>query len=376
MKAHIIYENFLSPSGDGMSIGGIQTYINNLSNILSSLNIEVIIYQKSLFDFKKVFENFTVYGYNFEGSNRRLPHFLFNKTRSNIDKNNDILLFGSDTFVVPCEGYNSIAIQHGVFWDKPEHVDCSNLRFFYEFIKKTYHSWNTISRITAVKYLICVDYNFVNWYRSIVPYPSVNMNVIPNFTKIFSNQNKKLVSSPIKIIFARRLFPYRGTRIFTSAILKVLSKYNNIEVTIAGEGPDEEYMKDCLKEYSTVDFIKYSYEQSYDIHSKYDIAVVPTLGSEGTSLSLLEAMSAGCAVVCSNVGGMSNIVIDHYNGLMINPDSQSLYAALTELIDNPNMISILSERARDTVKSAFSYESWSNRWKEIIIKVLKNVKFN
>ena len=135
-------------------------------------------------------------------------------------------------------------------------------------------------------------------------------------------------------------------------------------------------MKDCLKEYSTVDFIKYSYEQSYDIHSKYDIAVVPTLGSEGTSLSLLEAMSAGCAVVCSNVGGMSNIVIDHYNGLMINPDSQSLYAALTELIDNPNMISILSERARDTVKSAFSYESWSNRWKEIIIKVLKNVKFN
>ncbi|WP_420491566.1 glycosyltransferase [Neobacillus drentensis] len=52
------------------------------------------------------------------------------------------------------------------------------------------------------------------------------------------------------------------------------------------------------------------------------------LGSEGTSLSLLEAMAAKCAEIATNVGGMTNIILDNYNGLIINPDESELYLAL------------------------------------------------
>lgn len=45
-------------------------------------------------------------------------------------------------------------------------------------------------------------------------------------------------------------------------------------------------------------------------------------------------MAAGCAVICTNVGGMTNIIIDGYNGLMINPDEDSLYKALDRLIED------------------------------------------
>ena len=46
-------------------------------------------------------------------------------------------------------------------------------------------------------------------------------------------------------------------------------------------------MKAQLVDYSNVHFISYKSNESLLIHLDKDIAVVPTVGSEGTSLSLL-----------------------------------------------------------------------------------------
>ena len=97
-----------------------------------------------------------------------------------------------------------------------------------------------------------------------------------------------------------------------------------------------------------------------------DIAVVPTLASEGTSLSLLEAMSAQCAVVCTNVGGMTNIVIDGYNGTMVNPDSGSLYEAIDALIVDADLRKKLADTAYKTAKEGFSFERWEASWIKVI----------
>ena len=94
---------------------------------------------------------------------------------------------------------------------------------------------------------------------------------------------------------------------------------------------------------------------------------VPTVGSEGTSLSLLEAMSAQCAVIASNVGGMTNIILDNYNGLLVNAgDSDDLYKAIKKLLDYPEDRERLSAKAYETVKQAFSYEKWAEKWKEVL----------
>ena len=41
MRAHIIYYNYLNPEGEGMSIGGIQTYLYNLIPVLRRCGYEV-----------------------------------------------------------------------------------------------------------------------------------------------------------------------------------------------------------------------------------------------------------------------------------------------------------------------------------------------
>ena len=177
---------------------------------------------------------------------------------------------------------------------------------------------------------------------------------------------------PIKIVFARRFVQIRGTRLFAPVAKKLLSKYDNIEITFAGEGPDKEYLKSTIGNDERINFCAYRSDESISFHRQFDIAVVPTIYSEGTSLSLLEAMSAQCAVVCTNVGGMTNIILDEYNGLMVSPDEGELFSALSRLITDQKLRKYLSKNAYETVNSSFSIKKWQKSWETLIMNYFEN----
>lgn len=358
---HIIYLNYLTADGQKMSIGGIQTYITNLSVLFIELGLKVAIYQKSSIPFHKIYDNKEVYGIpTVEVKSNKIGKDLFDFCLKRYDKSNDLLIFGCDSLICNTKGIRFIAIQHGITWDKP--VDKNRT---YWMLKKFYKSYIIINRIEKADTVVCVDNNFINWYRSMVSKAAVKLINIPNFSKVY-----ELIKKPddkiIRIIFARRLFDYRGTRIFTKSILKLIDKFNNIDVTIAGDGPDKEWMKDQFKKFNNVHFITYSSEDSLSIHADKDIAVIPTLGSEGTSLSLLEAMSTQCAIICTNVGGMTNIIIDHYNGLMINPDEESLFNAMIELVSNVELRRKISLNGFEILKDSYSLSKWKQSWAQVV----------
>lgn len=368
--AHIIYWNYLKPNSEGMSIGGIQTYITNLLNVLYDLSYNVIIYQRGDVDFCKVINNrLTVHGYARKANKvRGLKDLLFANAKKNIDsRRGDIVIFGSDELAVNTRNITPVlAIQHGISWDVPE-IGLSNLQYAFRFLKKQYNAWRMTRQLKYNDHIVCVDCNFINWYRALVPCPQVKLHYIPNFSVLPAVPIvKPNTKGGINIMFARRFFAMRGTRIFMLVAKRLLAEYDNVHITIAGEGPDEKLLKENLAGQQRVNFIRYDSRDSLAIHSDKHIAVVPTLGSEGTSLSLLEAMSASCAVVCTNVGGMTNIVIDEYNGLMIEPEEDALYIALKRLIDNENERELLAHRGYETIATSFSLVKWQNSWKKVL----------
>ena len=80
-------------------------------------------------------------------------------------------------------------------------------------------------------------------------------------------------------------------------------------------------------------------------------------------------MSSGCAVICTNVGGMTNIVINKHNGIIINPSAQELYQSIKELIKNKDLRTRLAINAHKTIEDSFSSKRWKNEW----IKVIKEL---
>lgn len=191
------------------------------------------------------------------------------------------------------------------------------------------------------------------------------LEVIPNFS-IIPEYKKKTDNNYFSIIFARRFQTYRGTRIFAKSVIEMLKKYPQIKVTMAGEGPEEVWLRKSLSMYPQIEFTKFSSKNSIQIHQEYNLAVVPSTASEGTSLALLEAMAAGCAVICTNVGGLTSIVIDGFNGIIVKPDSKKLREAMEKLYINKEFRDKLALNAYETVKESFSYEKWTDRWLDVI----------
>lgn len=65
------------------------------------------------------------------------------------------------------------------------------------------------------------------------------------------------------------------------------------------------------------------------------------------SWSLLEAMSAGCAIVASNTAPLKEAIIDEETGLLVDFfDTKALIQKVCELLDNPQKAQQLGQNAR------------------------------
>lgn len=76
---------------------------------------------------------------------------------------------------------------------------------------------------------------------------------------------------------------------------------------------------------------------------------------ENFPVSLLEALAAGCPTVATAVGGIKEIIVDNYNGLLAEPDSaESIAEKVLELIDDPEKMQLLSKNAIKDCTERFS----------------------
>ncbi len=357
-----VHNQYLDRDGRAHRIGGVETYIRNLIPVCREAGFDVEIFQLSNCGFECDSDGAKIVGV--PGSETDIPR-LVARASQKADFARDILLFATDFDIKKSRFHKVLAIQHGVAWDIPSQKSVGDGLNALAMVKGLLRTATKYIRYKKCGHLVCVDYNFINWYRTQVAHVDPCLHAIPNFSDIPAYQDRSR-RDDVSILFARRLVEYRGTRVFVAAIQAVMQRYPSIRVTIAGEGPEEAWMRQQLSACKNVSFIRYDAGESLPIHQRHDIAVVPTLGSEGTSLSLLEAMAAGCAVIATYVGGMSNIVLDGYNGLLISPGAGPLTDALERLIDDYDLRSALSRKAYETVEWSFSLTRWKARWRKLI----------
>lgn len=361
-RFYILNNLYLDGEGEKLSIGGVETYIYNLCKVIMDLGYVPEVYQHSNIPFSREYEGVAVHGISVD-KKQFVKHVL------KAIPEHEVVIFANDEVVYGRYTGTVINLQHGVGWDYQRH------KYRGELAEKCYKLFSDRDNRRRIKYskladyVVCVDYNYVNWFRTQVNCVKTKFNIIPNFTETFENIPIKPMER-INVIFARRFVEYRGTRIFTKAVKKLIDEYPMLHVTYAGSGPDREWIKEQLRDKPNVHFMSYRSTESLSVHADMHIAVVPSVGSEGTSLSLLEAMAAGCAVVCTDVGGMTNIVLDHYNGLMVEPNCEAIYTAIKELIQNATLRNELSKRGFDTAIHAFSKKRWIDEWNALLAEIV------
>ena len=75
--------------------------------------------------------------------------------------------------------------------------------------------------------------------------------------------------------------------------------------------------------------------------------------SEGIPVSIMEAMSFGIPCVATNVGGVSELVVDEYNGLLVSSDDEPSFIA-KRITENIHKMNEFRTNARKTWANLFN----------------------
>ena len=361
----VLTGTFLNFDGDNYYSGGAERYLIDLYEVCKSVGMKLRVYQKANYNFFRFYNNIEIVGItskNEEYEYKYEQDLDILKTYCNIKKNKTKLNIYSS--FLECHGIcitPSIGISHGVAWDNKLNV--------YEKSKMNDKNW-IIDAAKACDKLISVDTNTANYFQT-VDYKFGNATeVIQNYVNIDEfncNENKK--NEDIIIVYPRRLYEARGMYLLLNITDKLMQKYNNIQIHFVGKGfeEDKKNIKSKIEKWGNDKIKMYSCspEKMNEVYKIADISVIPTLYSEGTSLSCLEAMASKNAVIATRIGGLTDLIINKYNGMLIEPNSDSLYSAICEFIENSELREKCQNNAREVAKS-FNKEIWIKKWKKII----------
>ena len=103
-----------------------------------------------------------------------------------------------------------------------------------------------------------------------------------------------------------------------------------------------------------------------------DMFLLPSY-NEGLPVSMLEAMACGKPVIVSDVGGISEVVRDKENGLLIEPkDVDSLVKAINFLLDNPDKARELGEKAKRVIFENYTWIKNAERTIDVYREILES----
>jgi glycosyltransferase involved in cell wall biosynthesis len=382
MKVDIYFLQFLKEDGSGVGGGGIGTQLAFLCPLLDQLGYDSTVYQCYHRHLETKFGKASVIGIPDYPGLERPTGEVVNHFRSVAEQRSRsserIELFAADFFSVRNNNPLAISIMQGLSWDAPIEVLTEKKIFrtkagekilrLRKQIKGVEYFENCYNRVVA-------DLTFLNWYRSFrgpnhegrVWYnPNPALKVGWNASRDKKGNRKK----PVRIIFARRLVQEKGTRLAIEVFKELLSLYPNVEVTIAGEGGDKSLIVQSFLNERRVTVTSYDAEKATKFHKDFDIALVPSVCGEATSFSILEAMSAGCAVVATNMFGIVTEIISMHNGILCFPNKDSIVDGLKFLIENPTKRQEIQKNAWRSSQDGFSLKRWREQWASILSNVI------
>ncbi|MTJ08755.1 MULTISPECIES: glycosyltransferase family 4 protein [unclassified Anabaena] len=178
--------------------------------------------------------------------------------------------------------------------------------------------------------------------------------ILPNPVKFPLEIPQRIKSQKVNFLFLGRIGERKGAFDLIDAFAAIpTDQKQNAQLIMAGDGEGEK-ARDIVKKLNLSEYITIldwvNERQRDELLAKADVFVLPSY-NEGLPMALLEAMSWGLPVITTPVGGIPELVIDHKNGLLVQPGNiQELSTAMQLLLANQELKRRLGENARNSTK--------------------------
>jgi GT2 family glycosyltransferase len=106
-----------------------------------------------------------------------------------------------------------------------------------------------------------------------------------------------------------------------------------------------------------------------------DVVVFPSRDEAMPTVTMLEAMSLGKAIISTTVGSATEFLVDGKNALLVRPEAASELAdAIARLIKHPELAVALGQSARATYQKHFTMDRFGPQFRELITETLSRSK--
>lgn len=366
-------------AGNKDLIGGAEVYLYDLSKFLIKEGHDVTVIQPWHKN-----ESFEIDGIKIRGI--KLPKLFKTQVefsffwKKYVDKDANIVHLHNFDYAFPFADDTMTATCHGINWNCPPMGVNYDKTFYERYIpnlKWRYVKFRARYAIKHLKKIASVDTFLLRYVQSELPQFRDKIEVIPSYvnTEIFTPEidgskiRKEYGNNRTIILFPRNISYVRGIHIALESI-KILSyDYPDILLLITGYGSQKDWAIKYIQENNLQKNValvghKDHFKDMPNLYAAADIVIIPSFCSEGCSLSCLEAMATKKPVVVTNIGGLIDIIIDGYNGLICNPSPESLKDKVKLLIDDRKLRNKLSTNALYWIKERHSYTRWTKAYKE------------
>ena len=198
--------------------------------------------------------------------------------------------------------------------------------------------------------------------------PFEKINVIPNGVNLLSFsgverdyefRRKYAMDNEKIILFMGRLVYEKGVQHLVAAMPKILERYHDAKLVIAGKGGMIDELKAEANALGLGEKVYFAgYINGKDVGKLYkaaDIAVFPST-YEPFGIVALEAMLAEIPIVVSDIGGLNEIVQHRENGMKCYAgNANSIADSILELLYNPALGASIVKKAKAKVRNEYNW---------------------
>ena len=209
------------------------------------------------------------------------------------------------------------------------HSHASRVKVWYEGLSER-HQRRVRTRLSKLDRLIVLSASWRDFFVSLGVSPE-KVSIVNNITDPAGREKvARVAGEPVRLLFLGEIGPRKGVFDLLKAMALLESATpGRVRLEIGGN-KNEEALEEAIRSQGLADCVHFngfvSGELKKELLSRADVFVLPSY-NEGLPVSILEAMSYGCAIISTPVGGIPEVVRE--NGILVRPgDVEGIAAAI------------------------------------------------
>ncbi|HMS82125.1 MAG TPA: glycosyltransferase [Nitrospira sp.] len=163
-----------------------------------------------------------------------------------------------------------------------------------------------------------------------------------------------------------RFDPIKNLPFMISCMPEIVKRVPLAKLVIVGEGQIRQSLEEIVQALGMTDYVAIwpRHEDIEQVLPQFDIYVCTSL-SEGTSMTILEAMACGLPVVASAVGGNCSLV-DSTSGILFPLTDRDAYiSSVAELLLDPVRVTLMRKCGRKRVETLYPLRSTIHQYESL-----------